>query len=775
MMCNRFFFAIFLVCVSGVFAGSMQISEFVVDGNQRIDTATVVHATTLRVGQKITQADLNTALKKVVGTGFFLDATVDYSHGKVLIKLIESATIKEIAFEGNKSIADKILQKDSPLRVGMIYDKKSIQYEVQKMLAMYRAKGYFSATVAPKVVARDQNRVDIVFEITEGNPAKIADINFTGNKHFGDWDLTGVISTKESIWWKFFASDDTYDPSKIEMDKELLWKFYRNRGFVDFRIASVAAEFIPHSNSFVINFTLEEGERYEFGAITIDSKLKGLPSDALISDLTIKEGRWYSAEDVEMNVEILTHLVGVLGYGFVEVLPVPTIDRDTHKVSLKLEIQEGPRVFVNHILIHGNTRTVDEVIRREFVLAERDPFNESRLKSSERRVSGLGFFKNVKMGETPAIGKPGWVDINLDVAEQSTGDVNFSVGYATTDGPVGMIRLAERNLFGRAYELSNTLQLAKKNKQISFDFVNPYLFGRDLAYGIGVFYTKYDRDDTSSYNERSVGIRNWVGYTVLLHLVQRWSHSISRDNVGTVGENAFPLVKQEKGTFTNSDIGHELSYDRRDNRFVATRGYFVTMSNQFSGLGGNVRYLKNTLTAAYYKTLRENVVLSVDGQAGTISGLGKRVRISDKFLLGGNNLRGFDYGGAGPHGFGASPSNKKKGWDDALGGDIMVNMSAQINFPLGLPEDFAVSGHIFLDAGTLWDTKLSKRIKSYNQQNPSNKIGAYNSKKIRAAAGLGISWASPMGVIGIDYAVPFLKAKGDQTRAILFQIGTSKF
>lgn len=774
MMCSRFFFLIFMICAP-VFAGSMQVSEFVVDGNKRIDDATVVYATGLRVGQKIMQDDLNHALKKVFETGFFLDATIDYNHGHVVIKLIESATIKEIAFEGNKSITDKILQKDSPLRVGMIYNKKNVQYEVQKMLAMYRAKGYFSATVSPKVVARDQNRVDIIFEINEGRQATIADINFTGNTHFGDWDLSGVISTKESIWWKFFSSDDVYDPSKIEMDKELLRKFYLNHGFVDFRVVSVSAEFIPHSNSFVINFALEEGERYQFGNVAIDSKLKGLPSDALMHELTIQDGQWYSAEDVEVNVEMLTQLVGVLGYGFVEVMPVPTIDRDAHKVGLKIDIKEGPRIFVNNILIHGNTRTVDEVIRREFVLAERDPFNESRLKTSERRVGGLGFFKDIKMVEVPSTGKPGWVDINLDVTEQSTGDVNFSVGYATTDGPVGMIRLAERNLFGRAYEVSSTLQLAKRNKQVSLDFVNPYLFGRDLAYGIGVFYTKYDRDDTSSYNERSVGIRNWIGYTLLPHLVQRWSYSISRENVGTVGENAFPLVQQEKGKFTNSDIGHELSYDRRDNRFVATRGYFVTISNQFSGLGGNVRYIKNTLTAAYYKTLGENIVLSVDGQCGTISGLGKRVRISDKFLLGGNNLRGFDYGGVGPHGFGASPSNKKKDWDDALGGDIMFNMSAQINFPLGLPEDFSVSGHVFLDAGTLWDTKLSKRVKSYNKDNPNNKIGAYNSKKIRAAAGLGISWASPMGVIGIDYAVPFSKAKGDQTRALLFQIGTSKF
>ncbi len=774
-MYKNFWLAIFLLYALGASAVSMQVSEIIVEGNKRIDRETVLHAAGLHVGQKIGTEDLNTALKKVFGTGFFLDAAIESRHGKVIFKLIESATVKEIAFEGNKAITDKILKKDSTLHVGMIYDKKNVQYEVQKVLAIYRAKGYFNATVSPQVVARDHNRVDIVFEILEGTPAKIAAINFTGNTHFGDWDLAGVISTKESFWWKFFSSDDIYDPSRIEMDKELLRKFYLNHGFIDFKVISASSELIAHSNSFVINFSLEEGPRYEFGNIKIDAQLKGLSPEEIESEIIVTEGAWYSAEGVEESVEALTQRVSALGYGFVDISPILTINRNIHKVDLKFAIQEGPKVFVNHIIIHGNTRTVDEVIRRECMLAERDPFNASRLRSSERRINALGYFKKVKLDDTAAIDKPGWVDVNLEVEEQSTGDINFSIGYSTTDGPVGMMRLAERNLFGRAYELSSTLQLAKRNKQISVDFVNPYLFGRDLAYGVGVFYTKYDRDDTSSYNECSVGARHWIGYTLLPHLVERWSYSISRDNVGTVGKDAFPLVQQEKGRFTNSGIGHELIYDRRDNRFVATRGYFLTMNNQLSGLGGNVRYLKNTLIGAYYKTIREHVVLSIDGQIGFISGLGKRVRISDKFLLGGNNLRGFDYGGVSPHGYGTSAGNKNKNWNDALGGDVIVNMSAQINFPLGLPEDFSVSGHVFIDAGTLWDTKLAQRVKSYNAKNATNKIRAYNSKKIRAAAGVGISWASPMGVIGIDYAVPFSKAKGDQTRALLFQMGTSKF
>lgn len=775
MRFKKSLFVIWALSASFVFADTA-VDEVVVSGTVRLDPTYVQEVLDIRSGQLVSEALLNEKLKKLYQTNLFRDVSVRVEGSKLLVSVQEHPTINEIAFEGNSGVREKLLKTKMKLSQRGIYSEDQIKYEVQRLLAIYRAKGFFSARISPKIINRPHNRVDVVFEIDEGDPTRIVAVDFVGNKVVSNWDLSSVITTKESAWWKFFSSDDFYDPDKLEIDREKLRNYYLNRGYVDFRIFSVTAELMTDYKGFIITFNLEEGERYKFGKITLENQIKGLDVQRIQDALTLKEGDWHSAELIETAIEDLTDAVTKQGYSFVEVVPTSQVDEKNKTMGLTFIIKPGPRLFINEINITGNTRTVDEVIRRELSFAEGDPLNFSKLRNSEKRLNYLGFFKDVKLTKSKDPDVPGKVNTEVAVTEQSTGDINFSIGFATSDGPLGIIRVSERNLFGRAYELSTALEMAKRRKSLSADFVNPYLFGRSLALGVGAFWMKVNRDSDSSYTEQSLGTRTWISYFLTENLIQRWSYQISRDIIGTPGRGVYPLIAEDKGHFMTSAVGHEISLDFRDNRFKPTAGYSITLSNEYAGLGGKVKYLKNTLSADYYHKLFEHVVLELHAQAGMMNEIGgRKIRVSDKFMLGGTSLRGFDYSGVGPHGYGDSPANRNAYDESSLGGDTSVILSAQVNFPLGLPEDLAVSGHVFADAGSLWDRKIGRRVAEYNRKNPAAKIGVYNSRKLRSSVGAGISWASPMGVITIDYGHALTHAKGDERRTIIFSMGTSRF
>jgi len=743
------------------------IKTIEVQGNQRLEKETIINFINLHPRDSLTDEASIQGVKKLLSTGYFGDVSLEYSNGTLIIKVIENPTINRVVFEGNRSVNDKTLSTGMKVKPRMLLNQPLIQEELQRLLAIYRFKGYFATKVNPQIIKLEQNRVDLIFDIHEGEPTKIEAINFVGNNSYSDWDLASILSTKESIWWKFFSTDDIYDPDKIEMDREELRKFYLNKGYADFKVLSVDAELVPSFEAFIITFHLNEGERYKFGKLKIDNKISALSAEKLKKVLTVDEGDWYSAIEVENSVEALTSEIGRKGIPFVKVQPIPTVDSKNHIIDITFEIKEGPKVFIEKINIHNNIRTIDKVIRREFTLAEGDAFNASKLRSSERMLNNLGFFKKIDLKKEAVPGHPDRVNINLDVEEQPTGDFNFGGGYSTTEGPLGMVSISERNLFGRAYELGGRVQIARRSKHVNVDFMNPAFLDRKLVTGIGLFGSKIDKSDVSSYTQRSYGSRAWFGYYLAPHLSQTWSYTASNTRIQGIPSFAFPLVRNQKGSYMTSMIGHDISYDRRDNRFAPTKGYIIILNNEYAGVGGNVQYLRNTLSGAYYRPLTEHIILGLDAQVGVLNKMGKPLRIADKFMLGGENLRGFDYSGVGPHGIGAE--------NDALGGNVMIMTSAEISFPLGLPKDFAMSGHVFIDAGTLWDTYLKRDIAQYNEAHPAQKISAYNARGMRAAVGMGISWASPMGVISLDYAKVLKKQNGDETKALLFRFGSGKF
>lgn len=539
------------------------------------------------------------------------------------------------------------------------------------------------------------------------------------------------------------------------MDSDNLRKFYRGKGYADFKVVSATAELVPSQDAFIITFTLEEGFRYKFGEISVDSRFPKLSVEDFAAKLQSKKGDWYSTEIVEKDTVKITELAGDQGYAFVNVRPMPVKNEGDRTVGIKYMVEEGAKVFINRLRILGNTRTIDPIIRRQFLVSEGDAYNSTKLKASDRNIQNLGFFKKVDIKQEPVPGEKDKVDLKTEVEEQSTGEINFSAGFSTLDGPLGMIQLKERNLFGRAYAFGARVQVAKRSRNLGISLADPYFMNKDLEVGIGFDKGQRDQESESSYKRENIGVRTWMAYSLSEYVGQRWSYSISRDKVGSVPAGASPQVKEQEGSAVASVVGHRLMYDRRDFRFAPTEGYVLSLGNDFAGLGGSVKYQRHTLGGAIYYTPIDEVTAHLDGEIGLISAFGKKkLRIIDKFTLGGNDLRGFEYSGVGPH--------SKIGTFDALGGDRFYTISGEVTFPLGLPNEIGLRGSAFVDAGSTWDTKM---------KDPD----VYNSKNIRVSTGFGFGWTTPMGLIRLDFGFPLSKQKGDKEQLILLNFGTGRF
>lgn len=746
-----------IVCFSKVGCAQQptMIKEIVVEGNHRIESDTILSYMKIHKGSLASQSDIDNDVKAVFNTKLFTDVHIERFGSTLRVRVVENPSIYRISFEGNKKITDKILETEVQLKPRQLLTKDKIQFEVRRILEMYKHKGYFAAKVSPKIIKQPQNRVDIIFEIEEGVIAKIRSIRFVGNKRYSSDRLKSIIATTESAWWKFFSTSDVYDPNKLDMDSENLRKFYRGNGYTDFKVLSATAELVPEQDAFIITFTVEEGDRYRFGDITVDSSFTKLPVEMFQKVLQAKKGEWYSTNIIEKDTIALSELAGDHGYAFMNVRPFPVKNEEEKTVSLQYKLEEGPKVFINKLRIKGNTRTIDRVIRRQFLVSEGDAYSASRLKGSDRNLQNLGYFKKVDINHEAVGSDNNRVDIITEVEEQSTGEINFSAGFSTLDGPLGMVQFKERNLFGRAYILGARVQIAKKSRNLDLSLADPYFLNRDLEVGVGADHGQRDQESESSYSRKSTAGRTWMAYNLSEHLMQRWSYMLSQDRIMNVKDNASRQVKEQAGSAVSSIVGHRLVYDRRDFHFAPTEGYILSMGNDFSGAGGNVRYYKNTLGGAIYYTPIDEVTGHLDGEVGMINAFGSRkLRIVDKFMLGGGDLRGFEYAGVSPR--------SMVGNEDALGGDRFVTMSAEVSFPLGLPSEVGLKGCAFVDSGTTWDSKLKDR-------------DVYNYKNLRVAAGFGFGWATPMGLIRLDFGFPISKKKGDKEQLILLNFGTGRF
>jgi outer membrane protein insertion porin family len=726
------------------------VRRIVVEGNQRIEPSTVESYLALRPGDPFDPQKLDESLKSLFATGLFDDVQLDRQGDVLVVKVVENPIINRIAFEGNKRLDNKMLEAEIQLRPRVVYTRARVQNAVSRILELYRRNGRFAARVEPKIIELDQNRVDLVFEINEGPVTGVGGIAFIGNEAFSDSTLRGVIQTRESAWYRFFTSDDTYDPDRLSFDQELLRRFYAARGYADFQVVSAVAELTPDGQEFFITFTVEEGPQYRFGKVDIDTTLRDLGTDQLRQFVETKEGELFNADQIESTIQRLTDEVGRLGYAFVNIEPRIVKNRDALTVDLTYAINEGPRVYVERIDIEGNVRTLDEVIRREFRLAEGDAFNTALLRRSQQRLRNLGFFETVDI-RTEQGSAADKVVIKTKVTERSTGELSFGAGYSTQDGILGDVRLRERNLLGRGQDLTANFTVSQRRQNIELSFTEPYFLERDLAAGFDVFRTRTNFQSEASFDETSTGGTLRLGYPLTDNLRHAVRYTFRVDDIHNVDRDASVFIRNEEGGRSTSLVGQTFTYDRRDVRFLPSEGYYLRLDQDAAGLAGDNRFLRHEGRADFYYPFFPNVVLNLGASAGYIFGFGgEDVHLANRFFIGGTNLRGFSFGGIGP---------RDSETDDKLGGNLYYVGTAELRFPLGLPDELRIFGRTFVDAGTLEEIDVSGPTLDEN-------------KGLRASAGVGLSWLSPLGPLSIDVAQPFLEQSHDETEVFRLSFGT---
>ena len=732
-------------------AAEIYVSQIEVDGLQRVERETVLSYLNVEQGSSVSQEYLNSSMKRLFETGLFADVNIDArGNGVLAVKVVENPVINKRVFDGNDKVDDTLLESEVQLKSGSIYNIAKVQDDVQRILEVYKRSGRYATVLEANNIKRYHYRVDLVYEISEGPTAAISKVNFIGNHHYSDDDLQSEIMSKESRWYRLFSSSENYDPEKTNYDKELLRRFYLKRGYADFRVLSAVAELSPDKKSFVVTYVLDEGPRYKLEDVRIQSMIKDVDVAALSGQVQQEKGDWYNADLAERSVYALTEELGKKGFAFVDV--TPELEKTSgNKMVLTFNIAEGQRVFVDRINITGNTRTEDEVIRREFRIDEGDAFNAAKIRASRRNVENLNYFSKVDIQTEPNPNDDSKADINVNVEEKSTGAFNVGVGYSTVNGALFRAGIAENNFQGKGQKLSADVAVSQRTSEYDLSFTEPYFMGRRLSAGIDLFRTEEDYQDEGSYDSESTGGRLRLGWNYTDDFAQYLRYTLKEDKISNVDRNASIYIKEEEGRYSNSSIGQTMVYDKRDSAINPKEGYYLSFGNDVAGLGGDEKYLKFDGKAYKYFTLADYYTFKLFINGGYITGYGdENVRLSNRYYLGGSTLRGFEFAGIGA---------RDKFTKDALGGNWMIYSGAEMSFPIGLDE-VGVRGRTFVDMGIL------------GKPDDINEDYVEYSDTPRVAAGFGFQWQSPMGQIDVDLAFPIVKEDYDETEVFRLNFGS---
>ncbi len=725
------------------------IKSINIQGLQRVERETALSYAGIDTSKPVSSDELNNALKRLYDTGLFSDINFDTRGSELIINVTENPVIGVRAFDGNDKIDDKILEAEVQSAPRSVFSKAKVQQDVQRILNVYKRAGRYGVSVDPKIIKKSENRVDLIFEIKEGPEAKIDSINFIGNKHYTSSDLQGEIMSKESRWYRLFSSAENFDRERMNYDQELLRRFYNRHGYADFAVVSAIAELSRDKTSFVLTFTVDEGRRYKVNDIQIQSSVPDVDVNQWYKYVTFDKGDWYNSDEVEKTVNDLTEELSKKGFVFVEVVPNINKNRETGELSVVFDINENAKVFVNRINITGNTRTLDEVIRREFRVSEGSVFNASKIRESRRNIERLNYFSKVDIdSERVEYDK---ADINVNVEEKSTGYFNIGVGYSTVNGALVRAGITENNFLGKGQQISLNAGKSQRTTDYGFSFTEPYFLGRRLSAGFDLFYQTEDYQDESNYDMDTYGGRVRFGWNYTDDLSQQLRYTLKEDKIKNVN-SASKYIQREQGKSVDSVIGQTLVYDKRDDMMKPREGYYLSFGNDVSGLGGDDKYLKFDTKAYKFYTLADYYTFKFFINGGYVTGYGgEDVRLSQRYFLGGNTMRGFESGGI---------SARDKYTKDALGGNWMVWGGAELAFPLGLDE-LGIRGRTFVDVGT-----------TGKPDNIDDNDVNYSSSP-RVAVGFGFEWTSPMGKIDIDFGFPVVKQKYDETEVFRLNFGTS--
>jgi len=792
------------------YAAAQAVNSIVVEGNRRVEVETIRSYFNTRPGETIDSYKIDQALKALYATGLFQDVRINRAGPRLIVTVVENPVINRVAFEGNAKLKDEQLVNEVQSKTRGTLSRPTVQADVQRLVEIYRRNGRFDVRIVPKIIELPNNRVDLVFEVNEGEKTGVKKINFVGNNAYRDQRLKDEIKTTETTWFwplAFLQAADIYDPDRIEADRDLIRRFYLKHGYADARVVSAVSTYDPEKKGFIVTFTIDEGSRYRFGKVEIQSNVQRVASNTLYGNLRIRSGDVYNAEAVEKSVENLSIEVARRGYPFAVVRPRGDRNQTPQTIAVTFNVDDGPRVYIERINIRGNTRTRDYVIRREFDIGEGDAYNRALIDRAERRLKNLNYFKNVKVNNEPG-SAPDRIVLNVDVEEIPTGDFSISGGYSTASGWLAEVSVAERNLLGQGQYARAALQYGQYTRGLELSFAEPFFLGHRLGVGIDLYGKQSYATNYVSYNSQTVGMGLRAGfalseelsfqarygiYTQKISLPIQYNDcqlsgnalinggpGVTRDNEAGPSPPALPdggcyangesslAVRKElgAGAVLVSSLGYTLAYNTLDNNRNPTAGLYAELKQDFAGVGGNVNFIRTTADARSYYELFSDVVTVLHLQGGHLTGWGGRdLRMLDHFQMGPNLVRGFAPSGIGPRDLTSFTYN---GVGDALGGTMYWGASVEAQAPFTfLPKDAGLKGAVYADVGSLWD-----------YQGPTTwdvtgeKLVPADSSGIRASVGVGLIWNSPFGPLRFDYAFPLVKQQYDRIQAFRFGGGT---
>jgi outer membrane protein insertion porin family len=730
-----------------------QIRTITVVGAQRLEPDTILSYIRLRVGQNYTQTAADQALKDLFATELFADAQVRNDSGNVVIQVKENPVVNRIVLEGNKRIKDEKILPEIKVAPRQIFTRSKVRADVARIIELYKRQGRFAATVEPKMVSLEQNRVDIVFEITEGPKSKVRSINIIGNEKFSDGDLRGQMVTKQSKLTRIFSSGTSYDPDRMAFDQQKLRQFYLTQGYADFRVVSATAELTPDKRDFIITYVVEEGQRYKFGDVKVESQLRDFDGEQLAKQLPMHKGDWYNAKMVEDTIEKLNETAGAFGYAFADVRPDYQRSKEDLTMGVTFQIQEAPRVYVERIDVNGNTLTQDKVLRREFRIGEGDAFNSLQVKRSTNRIKSLGYFQEKFEVEQKPGSAPDRIVLEANVEEKPTGELQLSAGFSSLESFIFQASVQQRNFRGRGQTLGLSGSYSKYSKSVEASFTEPYVFDKNVSASLSVYrrdlssFNYYNSDRNTTYKQATTGFQLRAGVPLTEYLTAVGSYTLNYDDV-SLDKNQFytdrltpgiqrcdPLLAgrylcEAIGNRLSSIVGVSLIYDTLDNRVHPTRGFLASLGGDFAGLGGSVRYGRLRANAARYFPVGKGFIFSLSAEGGVIKSFDHSgsvadgiddVRLTDRFYLGEPQMRGFDIRGIGPRVIrkfytdedkdgvievGEFSPNRKDWSDDALGGKFYYQARAELEIPLGSgAKELGLRPSIFMDVGSVWGVR----------------------------------------------------------------------
>lgn len=748
--------------------GPARVLQILVEGNQRVEADTILSYMLVRPGDVADPRLINLSIQTLFATNLFADVRVAIEGSTLVIFVRENPVINRVVLEGNRAINNDRITDEIQLQPRALFTRARVQADVQRILEVYRRSGRFAVQVNPQIVELPQNRVDLVFEISEGPTTGVRRINFVGNRAFSDRRLRGEVVTSEARWWRFFDSNDNYDPDRLEFDREQLREFYADRGYADFRVSSAIAELVPDQSGFYITYTVDEGQVYNFGEITVTTEIEDLSSEYLEAIVSTRPGSLYVGSRIEESVDTLTFAAGAAGYAFVDVRPRVRTNRETQTVDIEYVINPAPRVYIERIDIAGNSRTLDRVIRRELELVEGDAFNQVLVNLSRQRVRRLGFFEEVEI--TPVQGTTeDRARLQVNVTEQPTGELAFGVGYSSTDSFLVDFSVSERNLRGRGQFLRLRVSESSRRRQIDIRFTEPRFLDRNLAAGFDLFQVRSNFSQEASFETESTGFSLRTGFPLTASVEGGVNFTLRNDEVRTFA-GVSNAIARAAGSRITSLVGYSVAWNRIDDFRQPTNGFQLSLNQEVAGFGGDVRYIRTEGRGAIYRNVfRPDVVLSITGESGLILAWGgDDVRINDRFFKGGNSFRGFETAGIGPRVVQRNAQGELiRG--DSLGGNFYAIGAVELGFPLGLPEQYGVRGSVFTEFGTMGILPSVDQIADVGGTTSPFTI---DELAPRVSVGVSIFWDSPFGPVRFDFAEAVVHQEYDRREFFRFSTST---